>query len=57
MIPSGPVVLLCKHQHLLIHNNGWRVIREGAAYWLLPPPRPDAVSHRIPMPPKHPVLR
>ena len=50
-------VLLCKHHHLLIHNNGWRVIREGAAYWLLPPPRPDAVSHRIPMPPKHPVLR
>jgi hypothetical protein len=49
-------ILLCRHHHLLVHNNGWRVIREGATYWLLPPPRADAASERIAMPRKHRVL-
>jgi hypothetical protein len=28
---------LCHPHHLLLHNNGWRIIREGNAYWLKPP--------------------
>lgn len=31
-------VLLCRHHHLLIHNNGWSVRRLGHEYWLHPPP-------------------
>lgn len=30
-------VLLCKHHHMLVHNNGWRIDREEGAYWLIPP--------------------
>ena len=35
-------ILLCRHHHLLVHNNGWRVRRRGSDYLLEPPPR-DAV--------------
>lgn len=31
--------LLCRHHHLLIHNNDWRVTREGADYFLVDPAR------------------
>ncbi len=30
-------VLLCRHHHLWIHNNGWHIDRRGAEYWLTPP--------------------
>jgi hypothetical protein len=37
-------VLLCKHHHLLLHSNGWRIHRTASAddryenrYWLTPP--------------------
>lgn len=30
-------VLLCRHHHLLVHNNGWRVTRDGSAYAFVPP--------------------
>lgn len=30
-------VLLCRHHHLLMHNNGWRIRRSGSDYWLHPP--------------------
>jgi hypothetical protein len=30
-------VLLCRHHHLLIHDNGWKVTRDGADYSLTPP--------------------
>ena len=30
-------VLLCKHHHLLLHNNGWNITRAGGAYTLVPP--------------------
>jgi len=30
-------VLLCKHHHLLLHNNGWDVTRIGGGYTLVPP--------------------
>ena len=31
-------VLLCRHHHLLVHNNGWAIHRTGREYWLYPPP-------------------
>lgn len=30
-------VLLCKHHHLLLHNNHWRIARIGHEYFLIPP--------------------
>ncbi|NYF11196.1 hypothetical protein HDC94_002352 [Leifsonia sp. AK011] len=30
-------VLLCKHHHLLVHNNGWQIIRRGSQYAIVPP--------------------
>ncbi|MEO6942214.1 MAG: DUF222 domain-containing protein [Terrimesophilobacter sp.] len=34
-------VLLCRHHHLLLHNNHWEIQRKGNAYWLIPPPDID----------------
>jgi len=30
-------ILLCRHHHLLFHNNGWEIVREGSTYWVIPP--------------------
>lgn len=30
-------VLLCRHHHMLLHNNSWKIHREGTQYWLTPP--------------------
>jgi hypothetical protein len=40
-------ILLCKHHHLLAHNNGWEIARdELGQYWLTPPVNvdPDQVA-------------
>jgi hypothetical protein len=34
-------ILLCRHHHLLIHDNGWRVTRQAADYFVVPPPEID----------------
>ena len=35
-------ILLCKHHHLLFHNNGWKIRRNNTGeYWLTPPPTVD----------------
>jgi hypothetical protein len=31
-------VLLCKHHHLKLHNEGWQIRRRDGRYWLHPPP-------------------
>ncbi|MEO5535334.1 MAG: DUF222 domain-containing protein [Pseudolysinimonas sp.] len=35
-------ILLCRHHHLLVHNNGWHITRDnrerGNDWWMLPPP-------------------
>jgi hypothetical protein len=35
-------ILLCRHHHLLLHNNGWEIFRDDVGrYWLIPPPEQD----------------
>jgi hypothetical protein len=43
-------ISLCAFHHLLAHNEGWRIEREGAEYWLLPPPGRGASGERIALP-------
>ena len=50
-------VLLCRHHHLLVHNNDWRVTREGANYFLVPPPEYDSARLAIPVLTKNPIMR
>ena len=45
-------LLLCKHHHLLVHENGWRVTRDRAVYFLIPPASLDPARAPIPAPPK-----
>jgi hypothetical protein len=51
-------ILLCKHHHLLAHNNGWEIKRDQTdAYWLIPPPERDSRQIPIPLRSKSPALR
>jgi hypothetical protein len=35
-------ILLCRHHHLLFHNNGWEIQRDkNSRYWLIPPSEQD----------------
>jgi hypothetical protein len=34
-------VLLCRHHHLRLHNEGWSIARRAGRYWLEPPPGSD----------------
>ncbi|GGF01505.1 DUF222 domain-containing protein [Mycetocola zhadangensis] len=52
-------VLLCHEDHLLVHNNGWKIIREGSNYFAIPPasvdpeqkPRPIRSKSTLKQPP------
>ena len=50
-------ILLCRFHHMLIHNYGWRIVREGAEYYLVAPPDDDAPHERTPLPTKSRTLR
>lgn len=45
-------ILLCRRHHLIVHNNGWEITRDGADYSLTPPRAVDPDQTRIPMPPR-----
>lgn len=49
-------VLLCRHHHLLLHNNGWRVTRTGGDYFVVPPRSLDPEQRPIPAPSKSRIL-
>jgi hypothetical protein len=49
-------ILLCRHHHMLVHNNSWRIKREAADYVLIPPRERDPQQTPIPMPSKSPAL-
>jgi len=50
-------VLLCRHHHLLVHNNGWSITRHEHAYWLVPPPDIDPEQRPIPLRSKSAAVR
>lgn len=50
-------ILLCRHHHLLTHNNGWRVERSGGEYWVVPPASEDPDQRPIPAPSRSAALR
>jgi hypothetical protein len=45
-------ILLCRHHHLLVHNNAWEIRRTDGAYWLVPPPDVDPSQRPIAIPSK-----
>jgi hypothetical protein len=51
-------ILLCRYHHLLLHNNGWEIVRdELAKYWLIPPPERDSGQTPIELKSKNRALR
>jgi len=50
-------ILLCRHHHLMIHNNHWNIQRTGTSYELLPPPGDPLHPQTIPLTPKNPIHR
>jgi len=50
-------MLLCKHHHLLIHNNGWEIIDDDTGFAIIPPHSIDPTQTPRPMPSKSPVWR
>jgi len=50
-------VLLCRYDHLLVHNNGWEILRDDAGFWLIPPSEMDPEQRRRFMPSKSGALR
>lgn len=57
-------ILLCRHHHLLLHDNGWEIrvtdthgsTATGPDYWLVPPPDIDPTRQPRPMPSKSRAL-
>jgi hypothetical protein len=45
-------ILLCRHHHMLVHNNHWQIQRDGAEYHLIPPRERDPNRIPIPLPSK-----
>jgi hypothetical protein len=50
-------ICLCRHHHMLLHDNHWEIIRKGASYWLIPPPDIDSTQTPRPMASKSAALR
>lgn len=42
-------VLLCRHHHMLLHNNHWTIVRRDSQYWLIPPLEIDPGQEPIPL--------
>ena len=50
-------ILLCRHHHLLLHNNNWTIERDPNGYWLTAPPGAPGGGERRLMPSKSVALR
>ncbi|MCU1550603.1 MAG: hypothetical protein JWR36_1163 [Glaciihabitans sp.] len=49
-------ILLCRYHHMLFHNNGWEIVRDGGNYWLKPPQAIDPTQAPVEMPTKNPII-
>ena len=49
-------ILLCRHHHLLAHNNGWEIARDPLGFTLVPPTSVDPKRRAVPMPTKSRVV-
>lgn len=50
-------ILLCRFHHLLVHNNGWAITRDGGEFSLHPPADVDPDRVPIPMPSQSTALK
>jgi hypothetical protein len=50
-------VLLCRHHHMLLHNNHWQILRDRDRYWLKPPRSEDPEQQLRPLSTKSPLMR
>ena len=50
-------ILLCRHHHMLLHNNHWDITRDGGDYWLTPPVDVDPTQTPRLLPTKSAALR
>ncbi|MGV8883102.1 MAG: DUF222 domain-containing protein [Rhodoglobus sp.] len=49
-------VLLCRFHHMNFHNNGYRIVRRGGRYWLVPPPEIDPAQTPVPLFSNNPTI-
>jgi hypothetical protein len=50
-------ILLCRHHHLLFHNNHWEIFLKDSDYWLVPPPDIDPDQTPVLMQSKSPAWK
>ncbi len=50
-------VLLCRHHHLLLHNNGWQMVHTPDGLAVKPPRDVDPLQRLVPLPSKSRVVR
>lgn len=50
-------VLLCRHHHMLVHNNGWEIEHDRVGFWLIPPASIDPAQTPRLMPSKSAAFR
>ena len=50
-------ILLCRFHHLMIHNDGWEVVRQGGEFFVVPPASQDPQRRPIPAPARSRTLR
>lgn len=50
-------VLLCRHHHMLLHNNHWQILRIDDQYWLKPPRSEDREQQLRLLTSKSPLIR
>ncbi|PWC06048.1 HNH endonuclease signature motif containing protein [Mycetocola zhujimingii] len=50
-------ILLCRHHHMLVHNNGWVIVRRVAEYYLVPPASIDPERNEILLESKSALMR
>ncbi len=49
-------VLLCRHHHMLLHNNKWKILLIEGSYWLKPPRSVDAAQTLRTLSTKSPLM-